>query len=377
MQATLALEDGRLFHGQSFGARSPGFGEAVFHTGMTGYQEVISDPSYHGQIVVMTAPLIGNYGVNHEDPESRRLHLAGLVVREYCKTPSSWRSREPLGTLLERSEVPAVTGVDTRALTRHLRSRGAMRGGIGVGMSDDALLSAVRDSRGLEGRDLAREVAADQPFDWEVGVADRWRPFHAPTDSPAAVRLAVIDCGVKFNILRCLRERASDVRVFPAAVGTQAILDWGPQGIVFSNGPGDPAPVESAIQLARDLMGKLPILGICLGHQVLALALGAHTYKLKFGHHGANHPVKNLTTGEIEITSQNHGFAVDEDSLVATGAEVTRRNLNDGTVEGMRHRELGIECIQYHPEAAPGPWDAHHAFTDFVRTVSRHAATRS
>ena len=374
MRATLALEDGRLFRGMSFGASDTTFGEVVFHTGMTGYQEVISDPSYRGQIVAMTAPLIGNYGVNPEDNESHRLHLSGFVVREYCDTPSNWRSSESLGALLAQHGIPGITGIDTRALTRHIRTAGALRGGIGVGVEDADLLEKVKGSPGLFGRDLVAEVRATAPYDWEEPLAPEWVVQSHAAPGPLHARVAVLDCGVKFGILRRLRQKVTDVKVFPAGTPAPEILEWAPDGVLLSNGPGDPTAVEGVVATVRDLMGNLPIFGICLGHQVLALALGATTYKLKFGHHGANHPVKNLLTGDIEITSQNHGFAVDEDSLLATGAEVTRRNLNDGTIEGFRHRELDIQALQYHPEACPGPNDAAGIFDDFARRVGRRAA---
>ncbi|MAE72222.1 MAG: carbamoyl phosphate synthase small subunit [Gemmatimonadetes bacterium] len=369
MRAVLALEDGRLFRGDSFGAGTPSYGEVVFHTGMTGYQEVISDPSYRGQIVVMTAPLIGNCGVTPDDAESRGLHLAGLVVREYCQTPSSWRSRESLGSMLRRSGVTAVTGVDTRALTRHIRAHGALRGGIGVETDEAELLAAVRNSAPLVGRDLVAEVRGPAPVDWEIRSNSRWRPFRNPHSQPSRGRIAVLDCGVKFGILRNLRDRVDEIRVFPAGTTTERIEAWKPDALLLSNGPGDPAAVESALVTARELLGRLPMMGICLGHQILSLALGARTFKLKFGHHGANHPVQHLRTGKIEITSQNHGFAVDEESLLRAGAEVTRRNLNDGTVEGMQHKELGVVGYQYHPEAAPGPLDASPIFDAFIESV--------
>ncbi len=369
MRAVLALEDGRLFRGRSFGDGAPSFGEVVFHTGMTGYQEVISDPSYRGQIVVMTAPLIGNCGVTPEDAESRGLHLAGMVVREYCQVPSSWRSRESLGSMLRRSGIAAVTGVDTRALTKHIRAHGALRGGIGVEMDEAELLAEVRSSPSLVGRDLVAEVRGPAPIDWEIRSASRWKPFRQPPYRPSGARIAVLDCGVKYGILRNLRDRVEEVRVFPSGIPAEQIETWKPDALLLSNGPGDPAAVESALKTARALLGRLPMMGICLGHQILSLALGARTFKLKFGHHGANHPVQQLRNGEIEITSQNHGFAVDEESLIRAGAEVTRRSLNDSTVEGMQHKELRLVGYQYHPEAAPGPLDASPIFDTFIDDI--------
>jgi len=377
MRAVLALEDGRVFPGRSFGAPGPAFGEVVFHTGMTGYQEVVSDPSYRGQIVVMTAPHIGNCGVTREDAESRGLHLAGFVVREYCEIPSSWRARESLGSMLQRAGVGAITGVDTRAVTRHIRTHGALRGGIGVGMEERELVSTVKSSPGLIGRDLVSEVKSPSAHDWEIPTAPQWLPFGRPVTQPIGERIAVLDCGVKHSILRNPRRRVEQVRVFPADAPIDRIREWRPKALLISNGPGAPEAAGTALEITRALLGQMPMVGICLGHQLLALALGARTYKLKFGHHGANHPVANLRSGEIEITSQNHGFAVDEASLLATGAEVIRRNLNDDTVEGLQHRELEVIGYQYHPEAAPGPSDATPAFDALVNMIQHSSFERS
>ncbi len=376
MSARLVLENGLVFEGSSFGADTETTGEVVFNTSLTGYQEIITDPSYRGQIVTMTNPLIGNYGVNDDDMESARPRVAGFVVREYSELFSNHRASESLGSWLRRSGIPAIQGVDTRMLTRAIRTSGAMRGIISSGDEDvGTLLSKVRSSPSMSGLDLAREVTCGEPYGWE-GVDTTRFAVPPPEGSDASRRphVVVYDFGVKRNILRRLTTHGCRLTVVPASFPAADLLAMHPDGVFLSNGPGDPEAVTYAIDNIRALIGKKPIFGICLGHQLLALALGGRTYKLKFGHRGANHPVKNLLTGEIEITSQNHGFAVDPDSLDASAVEITHVNLNDGTNEGFRHRHLPLFSVQYHPEASPGPHDSDYLFRSFSRVLSDHAA---
>ncbi len=360
MKGAIALEDGRVFEGRSFGAAGKRAGEVVFNTSMTGYQEILTDPSYKGQIVTMTYPLIGNYGVNEQDVESAAPQLEGFVVREYSPFPSNWAAEGRLGDYLERHGVVALSEVDTRALTRHIRLAGAMRAVIAAGDYDrDELVDEAKASPGLVGRDLVREVTCPEAYDFATPAGPR----------PDAPFVVVLDCGAKLNIMRCLVRRGCRVRVVPAQMGPDEILALEPEGILLSNGPGDPEGVPYVVETARELIGRKPVFGICLGHQMLGLALGGRTFKLKFGHRGANHPVKNLDTGRIDITCQNHGFCVDADSLDADEVELTHTNLNDGTAEGLRHRELPVMAVQYHPEASAGPHDARHLFDTFIRMM--------
>jgi carbamoyl-phosphate synthase small subunit len=364
-RALLALADGRVFEGEPLGARGETVGEVVFNTAMSGYQEILTDPSYKGQLVCMTAPHIGNTGVNDEDVESRRPWVEGFIVREASPLPSSWRATGTLDAYLATHGIVGIQGIDTRALTRHIRDRGAQEGVISTEELDrDRLVAKAKASPGLIGRDLVQEVSCQAPYEWTESVWRRGEGY----GRLAAPRHHVVafDSGVKQNILRQLVSLGCRVTVVPAAASADDVLALGPDGVFLANGPGDPEGVPYLAGAVRGLLGQRPIFGICLGHQILALALGARTYKLPFGHHGANHPVKDLVAGRVEITSQNHGFAVDPDSCPPRGLEVTHVNLNDGTCEGMRHRELPVFSVQYHPEASPGPHDAHYLFRRFI-----------
>lgn len=355
MQAMLALEDGTVMCGEAFGAKGEQWGEVVFNTGMTGYQEIITDPSYCGQIVVMTYPLIGNYGIMKEDFESKKAYVRGFVVREECKRPSNWRLTETLDSFLKKENVIGLAGVDTRALTRHLRSFGTMRGVICTGAVDaEAMVERAKNCPHLTDQDLVPTVATTETYT-------------LPGDG---FRVVLIDFGAKLNIIRCLQERGCEIVVVPPRTTARDILTLNPQGIVLSNGPGDPVNVPYAIETVRELVGKKPIFGICLGHQVLGLAMGARTYKMKFGHRGANHPVKDLETGRVYISSHNHGFSIDEESLKGLDIYVSHRNLNDGTVEGIKHKYLPVFSVQYHPEASPGPRDSEYIFDKFLEMMS-------
>lgn len=355
MKAKLVLEDGKIFEGFSFGARGQRYGEVVFNTSMTGYQEILTDPSYKGQIVAMTYPLIGNYGVNIEDAESRKLFLEGFVVKEYSGIASNWRSKKDLGSYLKDNNILAIEGVDTRALTRHIRLQGAMKAIISTQDLDEKdLLKKVKSSPGLVGIDMVKEVTSDKIQYW---------------NKSGKYKVVVIDCGVKFNILRELAKQNCKVIVVPSDTSAEKILGMKPDGILLSNGPGDPAAVRYVVENVKRLIWKLPIFGICLGHQVLGLALGGKTYKLKFGHHGANHPVKDLRTGKVYITVQNHGFCVDIKSLNKKDVNITHVNLNDNTSEGMRHKKLPIFSVQFHPESSAGPHDAKYLFGEFIRMM--------
>jgi carbamoyl-phosphate synthase small subunit len=381
--AWLVLEDGTAFRGRPVGAEGEIVGEAVFNTSMTGYQEILTDPSYKGQIVCMTYPHIGNYGVNEEDVESRRPWAEGFVMRELSPAPSNFRSQEPLEVYLKRHGVVALDGVETRALTLRLRERGSMRCGLSTVEADPArLLERVRAAPDIVGRDLVQAVTCEAPYEWppapaaeaqNAEQAERPRAGTAPS-GPRPPHIVVLDYGVKYGILRHLARLGCRVTVLPAQAGAEAVLTRKPDGVVLSNGPGDPAAVPYAVTMIRGLMGRAPMLGICLGHQLLGLAFGGETFKLKFGHHGANHPVKDCATGRVQITTQNHNFAVRPDSLAGHQVEVTHLNLNDGTLEGMRHLELPILSVQYHPEASPGPHDAQPLFARFLELVAQAPA---
>jgi carbamoyl-phosphate synthase small subunit len=370
--ALLALSDGRIFRGQALGAPGETQGEVVFNTSMTGYQEILTDPSYRGQIVTMTYPLIGNYGTNEQDIESRRPWANGFVVKEASACASSWRATTTLDEYMARYGIVGIQGVDTRALTRHLRDHGAQEGIISTQeKSETALRDRARELPGLIGRDLVREVTVDSAFGWSQGPWDAARGY--PTLVPAAPRFRVVayDAGIKLNSLRRLVAVGCEVTVVPANTPAAEVNALDPDGVFLSNGPGDPEAVSYLIESVRDLLGTVPIFGVCLGQQILGLAAGGTTYKLPFGHHGANHPVKELATGRVEITAQNHGFAVDPRSVVPHGWEVTHVNLNDGTCEGMRHRDFPAFSVQYHPEASPGPHDALGLFARFTDLMTR------
>ncbi len=386
-KAILALEDGKIFEGWSFGAQGEHVGEVVFNTSMTGYQEVLTDPSYKGQIVTMTYPLIGNYGVNEEDQESLAPHVEGFVVKENCPFPNNWRSQGSLSDYLQRCGIVGIEGVDTRALTKHLRTAGAMRGILSTRDVDpSSLIEKARRSPPMEGSDWVKAVTCGEPYEWGRGEAGgqkaggtglglwEWGRGQAiPPTVEKQYRVAAMDFGMKHNIIRHLASRGCQVLVVPAQTRAEEIMALKPHGIFLSNGPGDPAALPYIIETVRALLGKRPIFGICLGHQLLGLAMGGKTYKLKFGHRGANQPVKNLTNGKVEITVQNHGFCVDLDSLPPGQVEITHINLNDQSLEGMRHRRLPVFSVQYHPEASAGPHDAAYLFDEFITLMERHS----
>jgi carbamoyl-phosphate synthase small subunit len=383
MKAILALEDGRHFEGEAFGFTGTRTGEICFNTSMTGYQEVLTDPSYRGQIVAMTYPLIGNYGINPLDEESDGPHVRGFVIEELCHTPSNWRSVESLDDYLKRHSIPGIQGIDTRALTKHLRTLGAMRSVITseVGTVEEAVKLA-QESAPMEGSDFVQEVSTPGIYHWDAdSQASRLWDIPSPSQKreggslgafhdlpPVKYRVVAYDFGVKRNILRNLRQAGFDVHVVPASTKAEEVLALKPDGVFLSNGPGDPAALDYIHAEIRKLVGKQPIFAICLGHQILGHAFGGKTFKLKFGHRGGNQPVKDLRSGKVAITSQNHGFAVDADSLPAN-VEVTHINLNDGTVEGLRHKEHAVFSVQYHPEAAPGPHDASYFFSEFANLI--------
>lgn len=375
MKAILALEDGRTFEGESFGATGTVTGEACFNTSMTGYQEVLTDPSYRGQIVSMTCPHIGNYGVNEEDNESLQPHVRGFVVGELCKTPSNWRSEDSLDSYLKKHNIMGIEDVDTRALTRHLRSAGAMRACLTTELDAKQAVEAARNAIPMEGSDFVKEVSAPENYKWE-GESRPWvlvNPSSGQESNygelpPVKYKVVAYDFGIKFNILRCLRQAGFEVTVVNNRTTAEEVLALQPDGVFLSNGPGDPAALDYIHKEINKLIGKLPVFGICLGHQILAHAVGGTTYKLKFGHRGGNQPVKDLRSGKVTITSQNHGFAVDEKSL-PDDVEITHINLNDGTVEGFRHKKYPVFSVQYHPEAAPGPNDAVYFFKEFIDLI--------
>ena len=357
-EAFLVLEDGSFYEGLAFGAGGFSYGEVVFNTGMTGYQEMLTDPSYAGQILVSTYPLIGNYGINEQDFESERIQVGGFVVREACHLPSHWQSNHTLHEFLVNSGICGISGVDTRAITRRLRSKGVMMGAIACDKSPQETLKELRQLPRYDSTDFLQEVSTKTPYEWEASSRG--------TDS--AIHIAVLDCGLKRNILRILSRLGCRVSVLPCTSTAEEVLDFQPDGILLSPGPGDPALLDYVVETVRGLVGKKAVMGICLGEQLIARAFGAKTFKLKFGHRGSNHPVRDLLTGSVLITAQNHGYAVDADSL-KNGLEVSHLNLNDDTVEGLYHRELPLIAIQYHSEASPGPRDSTYMFNKFISMV--------
>jgi carbamoyl-phosphate synthase small subunit len=375
-KALLALEDGTVFPGRSFTGHCEVVGEVVFNTSMSGYQEILTDPSYCGQMVTMTYPLIGNYGINTEDVESDRIQVKALLVKEYQEYPSNWRSQESLGRYLKSRHIPGVEGIDTRAVTRHIRLAGTMRAVLSTqDLNPDSLIDKARQAPSMTGLDLVKEVTCEKPMMWQEG-----RPFPLEggleefkwPNSQHRWRVVAMDYGVKYNILRSLEKRGCSILLLPAAAKAETIDKLDPHGLFLSNGPGDPAAVTYAVETIQEQIGKRPIFGICLGHQLTGLALGGKTFKLKFGHRGANQPVKDLSTGKVEITSQNHGFCVDMESLKDPDIELSHINLNDTTLEGLVHKKTPLFSVQYHPEASPGPHDATYLFDRFIEMMEKH-----
>ncbi len=378
MQAILALEDGRIFRGHGYGAPGECQGEVVFNTSLTGYQEIATDPSYAGQIVVLTNPQIGNYGTNQADNEAARPFIEGLIVREFSPISSNWRSDQVTDEYMERYAVPVLAEIDTRALVRHLRNNGVMRGVISTTESNaETLVQRARQIRKMDGTDLARVVSTKTIYEFDGDDSrnqsgDRYLQsgFFPEADAhKRPMHVVAYDFGMKQNILRMLVREGCRVTVVPAETSADDVLGMKPDGVFLSNGPGDPEPVDYAVKAIRNMLGRVPVFGICLGHQLCGLALGGKTYKLKFGHHGGNHPVRNNATGKVEITAHNHNFAVDPDSINANEVELTHVDLNDQTLEGLRHKTLPLFSVQYHPEAAPGPHDSHYLFNDFRRMM--------
>lgn len=368
--AKLALEDGTVFTGRAFGAAGTSQGEVVFNTSMCGYQEILTDPSYKGQIVTMTYPLIGNYGVNRQDVESRLPQVSGFIVKELSPIASNYRSDMTLDAYLKEHGIIGIEGIDTRALTRRLRITGSMRGVLSTEISDDRrLVERARQAAQMAGADWVKVVKPDKPYQWDEDRGQWNQGGQRPVERGDGLHVVALDCGAKQNILRHFADRGVRVTVLPGDATAQEILQHNPDGLFVSNGPGDPAVLDYAVRPLKQVLDRVPIFGICLGHQLLAQAIGARTYKLKFGHRGGNQPVKNLQTGRVEITSQNHGFAVDRASLEAAGGIVTHINLNDNTVEGFRHKSLPVFSVQYHPEASPGPHDAAYLFDAFVEMM--------
>jgi carbamoyl-phosphate synthase small subunit len=376
MKAILALEDGTIFTGRAFAGKGEVLGEVVFNTSMTGYQEILTDPSYCGQIVTMTYPLIGNYGINEEDVESGKVQAEAFIVKECEPVPSNWRSQKSLAAYLEGQGVIGIDGIDTRALTRHIRVAGAMKGIISTEDLDPrSLIAKAKASPGLVGRDLVQEVTCAASYQWQ---SRHWRQPGQPEkqNEVSTFRVVAFDFGIKQNILDCAARAGCRLTVVPATTSADEVRALNPDGILLSNGPGDPEPVTYAVRTIRQLLEDYPIFGICLGQQLLGLALGGKTYKLKFGHRGANHPVMNLLTRRVEITAQNHGFCVDIDSIQSNDIEITHINLNDKTLEGMRHKHLPVFSVQYHPEASPGPHDAAYLFDEFISNMDKRKKTR-
>jgi carbamoyl-phosphate synthase small subunit len=370
MDAILALEDGRIFRGEGYGAQGECRGEVVFNTSLTGYQEIFTDPSYAGQIVVLTNPQIGNYGTNDADNEARKPYIEGLVTREFSPISSNWRSQQVADEYLERFQVPVISEIDTRALVRHLRTHGVMRGVISsIETNPDVLIAKARSIPKMDGTDLAKVVSAKDRYEFDDNASDPLRPEDEPALPRPDLHVVAYDFGIKKNILRMLRQEGCRVTVVPAQTTADDVMALKPDGVFLSNGPGDPEPVNYAQESIRRLAGRAPIFGICLGHQLIGLALGGKTYKLKFGHHGGNHPVKRVETGKVEITCHNHNFAVDPDSINPSEVDLTHVDLNDNTLEGLRHRTMPLFSVQYHPEASPGPHDSHYLFQDFRKMM--------